>query len=292
MVEACGEDGDGGGGGEMKVVVVAMFGVLGFLAGVFLRPGGAPSVSIRTVEELISDLRSGELGRRVEAVEQLRTITGLRFGYNPYGRREERESGWRKWRKWWEQARGKSPQEWLAEALLDKGYPFRADAALRIAARGYRGCVEALIKALSDEDGRVRAAAAEALGQLRDERAITPLSSLLGDGDASVAGAAALALARFGEKGAVAINQNIHLISHPTALQSAADALLANNLSATEPLKRLLRGDTHSKLFAIDRIRRCRITALKDEVAALVSDPDPAVKKAAKRLLSALGDGR
>jgi len=292
MAEARGGDGNGGGGEEMRVMVVAMFGVLGFLAGFLLRPSGTPSVSIRTVEELISDLRSGELGRRVEAVEQLRAITGLRFGYNPYGRREERESGWCRWQKWWEQARGKSPQEWLAEALLDKRYPLRADAALRIGARGYRGCVKALIKVLSDEDGRVRAAAAEALGRLRDERAIIPLARLLGDGEPSVAGAAALALARFGEKGAAAITQNIHLISHPTALQTATDALLAHNFNATEPLRRLLRGDTHSKLFAIDRIRRCRIAVLKDEVAALMSDPNPAVKKAAKRLLSTLEDGR
>ena len=276
----------------MKVLVVAAFGFLGFLAGFLLRPGGVPSVSIRTVEELIGDLRSDDLGRRVEAVEQLRTITGLRFGYNPYGRREERESGWCRWRGWWEHARGKSPQEWLAEALLDKRYPFRADVALRIGARGYRGCVKALVKALSDEDRAVRAAAAEALGQLRDERAIIPLTALLGDREPSVAGAAALALARFGQKGAAAITQNIHLISHSTALQTAADALLANNLNATEPLRRLLQGDTHSKLFAIDRIRRCRITALKDEVAALVSDPDPVVKKAAKRLLLALEDER
>lgn len=292
MAGTGGENGDDDGGEEMRVLLVVGFGVLGFVGGFLLRPHEVAHVSVRTVEELISDLRSGELGRRVEAVEQLRAITGLRFGYNPYGKREERESGWRRWRQWWKKARGKSPQEWLAEALLDKRYRFRADAALRIAARGYRGCVKALIKALSDEDVKVRAAAAEALGQLRDERAITPLTRLLGDGEASVAGAAALALARFGEKGAAAITRNIHLISHPTALQTAADALLAHNLNATEPLRRLLQGDAHSKLFAIDRIRRCRIAALKDEVAALVHDPDPAVRKAAERLLSVLEEGR
>jgi len=276
----------------MRVLLVVGFGVLGFVGGFLLRPRGVPRVSVRTVEELIGDLRSEELGRRVEAVEQLRAITGLRFGYNPYGRREERESGWRRWEQWWERARGKSPKQWLAEALLDKNYRFRADAAMRIGARGYRGCVKALTKALLDEDAGVRAAAAEALGQLRDERAIMPLTRLLGDGEASVAGAAALALARFGEKGAAAIAHNIHLISHPAALQTVTDALLAHNLNATEPLKRLLRGDAHSKLFAIDRIRRCRIAALKDEVAALAHDANPAVRKAAKRLLSALGDGR
>ena len=272
----------------MRAVVVVVFGILGFAAGLLLRPHPVPLFDVASVEALIEELRASDITRRAEAAEKLRAITGLNLDYNPFGREEEIEAGGRRWRRGGEDARSKSPPQWLADALLDRCYRHRADVALRIGARGYRECVGALIEALSDADPRVRAACANALGQLRDERALRPLARLLSDPVSSVANAAALALGRFGKKGALAVLSALEAISEPPALQTAADVLLAHNLNAAPALLRLLHSDTHSKLFALDRIRRCRIKSLKDEVARLTEDPSPSVKKAALATLSAL----
>lgn len=275
----------------MRVMVVVLFCVAGFAVGLMVRsnpPSTGPEIG--SVEALIDDLRSGDLSHRVRAAQEIRSLTGLNFDYNPFGSEEEIEAGWRRWVSWWQKARNKTPHQWLSDALLDKAYRHRSEVALRIGVRGYRGCIPALILSLKDDDPRVRAACATSLARLRAKNAIPHLVALLDDPEPSVSTAATLALTRFGKEGVSILLKNIDSVTNPVSLQTIADTLLAHNLNAESALRRLLNADDHSKLFALDRIRRCRISALKKDVLRLSQNSSPPVKKAAQKTLAVLGE--
>jgi len=69
--------------------------------------------------------------------------------------------------------------ETLIEALKNKDWRIRQEAALNLGKIGGPKAVESLVAALKDEDWRVQLEAAKALGKIGDPRAIGPLEKLL-----------------------------------------------------------------------------------------------------------------
>lgn|GEM_PF-2019474 len=244
---------------------------------------------------LIGGLTSANIDERIFCSKRLSELTGLFFDYNPTASEEERNEGVRRWRIWWDKAKERSPDEWLSDALKDKNYHYRAQAAFILGRRGQKSGIPALKEALKDDDMRVREAAVFALGMLNDETSVSELSELaVNDLEPSVRIAAVNALAAVGSKGWDSLSSIADKLKDVPTLFVAADALgVSNNRERlVVVLGRLL--DTSDRVavqFALKRIGERQITELKVRVKELENTvTDETTKRLIEKTLERLGE--
>lgn len=294
--------------------LISVFLVAGFICGSLMSPAcresqhrngalsGETTYQQRLKDEvsvLIDGLLSTNMEERVFCSKRLRAITGLCFDYNPMAAEEKRAEGVRRWRIWWSKAKKRPPDMWLADAVLDGSYRYRAEAAYRIGRRREREGIDALKAVLNDGDARVREAAVAALGMLKERSVVDELAILaVGDKDASVRIAAANSLCTIGESGWHTLASISEELRDTPALLAAVDALSLlptdeNRNSLERVLKRLLlSGDRSSMQFAVQRIGALGISGLEDELLSLRETTDEVTKRLINTALKRLSTRR
>ncbi|MCX7703581.1 MAG: HEAT repeat domain-containing protein, partial [Planctomycetota bacterium] len=243
---------------------------------------------------LIESLSSHKMEERIFSARRLNELTGLFFDYNPTASEEERLEGVRRWQAWWEKAKERSPEEWLSDALMDRSYRYRAQAAYLLGRRGKKTGVRALKEGIKDEEAKVREASAFALGMLQDETALNELKILATDDeDESVRVSAANALSLLGERGWEVLAEISDRLREIPALFAAADALSALNRhqAIIQLLKRLIgTGDRLAIQYALKRIGELKISEMRPDVEKLKGSSDETTRRMAEKVSEKIGE--
>jgi len=294
------------------LILLAVFSAGGIVCGLLLssackttenhRTPSSPTSEQRRLKDevsvLIDGLMSEKMEERILCCKRLRSLTGLCFDYNPTASEEVRAEGVRRWRIWWSKAKERPADMWLADALVDTNYRYRAEVAYRIGRRGIRSGVGALLSVLGNGDAGVREAAASALGMLRETSAVDELGELATtDTSASVRVAAVNSLCAIGEEGWHKLVSVSERLEDTPALFAAVDALaLLKTEQSKKSLEAVLRrlitsGDRLSVQFAIKRVGTLRIRGLRDELIRIKEEADETTRRLIETALERLSTG-
>lgn len=294
------------------MILLIAFSVSGVICGLLLSPAcktagnsDAPYSPVSAhrrlkdeVSVLIDGLMSKKMDERIFCCRRLRSLTGLCFDYNPTASEEVRAEGVRRWRIWWSKAKERPTDMWLADALVDTNYRYRAEVAYRIGRRGMKSGVSALLSVLGDGDEAVREAAASALGMLKESDAVDELGRLAtDDSSASVRIAAVNSLCAIGKDGWQRLASVSERLKDPPALFAAVDALaLLASEQSRDAIKTILSrllasGNTLSIQFAVKRVGTLHIHNLKDELIRLRKEVDATTKRLIETALKRLSVG-
>lgn len=168
-------------------------------------------------------------------------------------------------------------------------------------------CIQSMLPALSDPDENVRAAAAENLGKLRAAEAVPVLLDAMDQADLWLRFTILEALARIGQT--VPVSRLLAFAGERLLRKALFDCL--GRIGGIDAVPSLIRGLTdemrnvrEAAIVALDRIAASLPAAIDKELSRLAGTPaaeavaaalessDPAISRAAVRLLRGTGDGR
>ena len=252
-----------------------------------------PAMDAR-IDELLGQLRTGDLAARTRAAKGLGELRALRAVPGLLAALNDRKTVRFPGPTFSPTIDGKYERESRAPIERDKNALLRAAAARALGQIGDRAAVEALLTSALDRELAVRIGSAVALGKIGDKRAVKPLREVLGYPDGRDASAAAAALGEIGGPEAVEALKNLLLKSpHPFLRQSAIEALAREGGdAAVDAIAGALRdkqgGTRYVAIRALGRVGTARaMAALRKEQQSADPDTRAAIQEALQRRVSA-----
>lgn len=158
--------------------------------------------------------------------QRLRKLTGLNYDYELQENRAQRKKILGLWTEWWRKSKDLSPQEWLSEAALDPGYPYRPKVILEMGNHPpFPRGIEALLSLVANPSNPVslRKEGARVLGIWRVKKAGPLFKELLRSSEEPLMIAALFALGKIKE----ASDETLPFLKHKNSRlrEQAAQAL-------------------------------------------------------------------